>query len=160
MQGGQSPPFAALCIIELIYDFISILLIDILYHFRDHPDTIKHRFINVSIITVIIPIVLFFFGTTSDAESVSYVTLFCGKNMFQFFMLYLWTPKVYAINERKRYIYFQQRVVVKISVASHAYINLIILKHYFCRPTPFWSGWEFDSMASYHPLSCLWFSLW
>lgn len=81
-------------------------------------------------------------------------------NMFQFFMLYLWTPKVYTINECKRYIYFQQRVVVKISVASHAYINLIILKHYFCRPTPFWSGWEFDSMASYHPLSCLWFSLW
>ncbi|XP_011431003.3 CAAX prenyl protease 2 [Magallana gigas] len=36
---------------------------------RDHPDTIKHRFINVSIITVIIPIILFFFGTTSDAES-------------------------------------------------------------------------------------------
>lgn len=68
-----------LAINGLTYGFISILLISKLSHCRDHPDTIKHRFINVSIITVIIPIILFFFGTTSDAESVS--NLICGKTM-------------------------------------------------------------------------------
>lgn len=39
--------------------------------FRDHPDTIKRRFISVSVICVIIPILLQCFGTTSNAESVS-----------------------------------------------------------------------------------------
>ncbi|XP_078314941.1 CAAX prenyl protease 2-like [Crassostrea virginica] len=36
---------------------------------RDHPDTIKRRFISVSVICVIIPILLQCFGTTSNAES-------------------------------------------------------------------------------------------
>ena len=50
-----------------LFFFCSFLILC----FRDHPDTIKRRFISVSVICVIIPILLQCFGTTSNAESVS-----------------------------------------------------------------------------------------
>ena len=65
-------------IAHFLFMFISLKFILILYLFlfiflcfRDHPDTIKRRFVSVSVICVIIPILLQCFGTTSNAESVS-----------------------------------------------------------------------------------------